>query len=78
MAETPCKERQGNPIDLRLNGESRKTLSGNLIELLEECGLADRQIAIEHNGVIVPRSQYCSTSLDSGDSLEIVHCVAGG
>ena len=36
------------------------------------------RIAVEKNGVIVPKSQYESTMITDGDRLEIVTFVGGG
>ena len=35
-------------------------------------------VVVEHNGVIAPRSQWGSTTVDEGDNLEIVTIVGGG
>ena len=46
--------------------------------LLEARGLAGKRVAVERNGAIVPRSVHASTSLASGDHIEIVVAVGGG
>lgn len=66
-------------LELTINGEPRQfpealTVSG----LIEQLGYAGKRIAIERNGEIVPKSQHGSTSLASGDVLEIVVAVGGG
>ena len=66
-------------LELTINGEPRQfpdalTVSG----LIEQLGYAGKRIAIERNGEIVPKSQHGSTSLVSGDVLEIVVAVGGG
>lgn len=38
---------------------------------------ADR-VAVEHNGVIAPRTTWAQVQVDAGDRLEIVHFVGGG
>ena len=65
-------------IQIQLNGESRLTKSASVAELLEELGLVDRKVAVEHNRDIVSRTSYSSTQLAPGDSLEIIHFVGGG
>ena len=35
-------------------------------------------VVAEHNGVIVPRTQWPNTSVSDGDNLEIVTIVGGG
>ncbi len=41
-------------------------------------GLRADRVAVERNGAIVPRPQWASTLLQSGDRLEVVHFVGGG
>jgi thiamine biosynthesis protein ThiS len=64
---------------LTVNGEDREfpeplTLTG----LLEQLSLASTRVAVERNGVIVPREQFAGLSLEEGDRLEVVHFVGGG
>ena len=41
-------------------------------------GYRTERIAVEKNGVIVPKAQYGLTELKAGDVLEIVSFVGGG
>ena len=66
-------------MDIRLNGEPLAlsapcTLAGLLIAQ----GLAERRVAVEVNGEIVPRSQHATHALEQGDRIEIVHALGGG
>jgi sulfur carrier protein len=66
-------------FSLVINGESRTfdaplTVSG----LVKVLGYADKRVAIERNGEIVPRSQHNEVGLENGDKLEIVVAVGGG
>ena len=65
-----------------LNGQSRSfdalEEAVNLEQLVVELGLKGDRVAIEHNGEIVPRSQWAQTVLRGGDRLEVVHFVGGG
>ena len=66
-------------LEIKINGETRQfakalTVSG----LIDELGYTGKRIAVERNGEIVPKSQHPSTSLLSGDQLEIVVAVGGG
>ncbi len=36
------------------------------------------QVAIEHNKVIIPRSQYSNTIVKDGDIIECVEFIGGG
>ena len=47
-------------------------------ELVHELALDGKRIAVERNGMIVPRSRYADTPVAAGDSLEIVGAVGGG
>ncbi len=66
-------------MDIQLNGETR-TLPGPtpLATLLSDAGLAERRVAVEVNGEIVPRSRHTSHLLAEGDVVEIVHALGGG
>jgi sulfur carrier protein len=62
-----------------LNGESRATQDGQTVaELLRELGLDPRQVAVERNREIVPRTEHGQAVLGDGDELEIVTFVGGG
>jgi sulfur carrier protein len=66
-------------ITVTINGEARQfeqTLA--VRELVDRLGLADKRIAIERNGEIVPRSEFGAHSIADGDKLEIVVAVGGG
>ena len=66
-------------MNLSINGEPRRFPAPlTLSQLIESLDLTGKRIAIEKNGEIVPRSQHASTSLASGDRLEIVVAVGGG
>lgn len=66
-------------MDIVLNGESRHiepalTITG----LLQSEGLAERRVAVEINGEIVPRGLHPTHQLVPGDRIEIVHALGGG
>lgn len=66
-------------MNIQLNGEPRAlpaTLS--VLALLEAENLADRRVAVEVNGQIVPRSRHPELLLSDGDVVEIVHALGGG
>jgi sulfur carrier protein len=70
---------QSTGITLRVNGES--ILIGSplvVLDLLTARGLADKRVAVERNGAIVPRSRHGETVLDDGDRIEIIIAVGGG
>ena len=66
-------------IQLSVNGQPTRLEPGASVErLLDTLSLSGKRVAVEKNGEIVPRSQYPSTRLAEGDSLEIVVAVGGG
>ena len=66
-------------MEILLNGQPCRTREGaSLDDLLHEQGLAERRVAIEVNGEIVPSSQHVGHALGEGDRVEIVHALGGG
>jgi sulfur carrier protein len=65
-----------------LNGQTREfeqlAPGANLEDLIADLGLKGDRVAIEHNGNIIPRSEWADARLADGDRLEIVHFVGGG
>ena len=68
----------GAPISLTINGEPRRCSAATVAELIRELELPQGKVAVEHNGVIAPRSGHAEAQLADGDRLEIVHFVGGG
>jgi len=66
------------PLYLTINGDSHKSIATTIAGLVREIGLAPEKVAVEHNGVIAPRSTLHDVALSDGDVLEIVHFVGGG
>jgi thiamine biosynthesis protein ThiS len=73
----------GNPalpvISLKINGKPVE-LEGPtpLVAYLEALGVSPRSVAVEHNGVIIERDSFATTTLEDGDLVEIVRMVGGG
>ena len=64
---------------IQLNGEPRDPEAGTTIAtLLEAEDLAQRRVAVEVNGEIVPRGLHAGHRLHDGDKVEIVHALGGG
>ncbi|HEY8378964.1 MAG TPA: sulfur carrier protein ThiS [Nannocystis sp.] len=62
-----------------LNGDEVALAPGTTVAaLVASLGLDPRQIAVERNREIVPRSTYEHTELCDGDRLEVVTFVGGG
>jgi thiamine biosynthesis protein ThiS len=69
------------PVCLTVSGESVTVPKGvdTLEALLTHLGHDPAQsLAMAHQGVVVPRSDWSKTVLKSGDSVEIVRPVFGG
>ncbi len=70
---------QNGGMDIQLNGQPRRIDTGaNIVVLLEKEGLAERRVAVEVNGEIIPRSLHATHALAEGDRVEIVHALGGG
>ena len=66
-------------MEIMLNGQPCRTREGaTLDDLLHEQGLAERRVAIEVNGEIVPRAKRAEHMLLPADRVEIVHALGGG
>jgi thiamine biosynthesis protein ThiS len=66
-------------IALQINGKRVELDQPTaLLKYLDSLGVNQRAVAVEHNGVIVERTDYASTTLRDGDVLEIVRMVGGG
>ncbi|MHC5064798.1 MAG: sulfur carrier protein ThiS [Planctomycetota bacterium] len=66
-------------VRIQVNGESREIAAGlNLVDLLDQLQVDQRQVAVERNREIVPKANYQETMLTDGDQLEIVTFVGGG
>ena len=50
----------------------------SLFELLKKYKLINKKIAVEHNGVIIPKISYKKRYLKNNDKVEIVHFIGGG
>lgn len=66
-------------ITVTINDEQRVLPpASSVADLLTGLGLDRRKVAVERNAEIVPRGEYGTTRLESGDRLEIVHFIGGG
>jgi sulfur carrier protein len=66
-------------MKILINGKTREvSAAATIADLLREEGLAERRVAVEVNGDIVPRAAHSGHALDEGDRVEIVHALGGG
>lgn len=69
----------GNEIEITLNGDAHRIVSGaSIADLCRAIDLDPAKVAVERNLEIVPRSTLDDVKLAAGDALEIVHFVGGG
>lgn len=60
-----------------VNGEARELGSGTSVADLVSPALG-RGVAVARNGEVVPRSDWVTTHVESGDEIEIVRPIQGG
>jgi thiamine biosynthesis protein ThiS len=66
-------------VSIVLNGDPH-TLAGpaTIAELLAQLDIDPRRVAVERNFIVVKRDAYATTTIESGDQIEIVNFVGGG
>jgi len=66
-------------MQIKINGESRAFDAPLSVQALTlALAFNPRQVAIERNREIVPRSLYADVMLGEGDEIEIVTFIGGG
>lgn len=67
-------------INVYINGKKQSFMlyKPTLNELVKELPYNPRNIAIELNEVVIPKSQYDVTEINENDKIEIVEFVGGG
>ena len=64
---------------IQLNGKKVVIKSNySLFELLKKYKLINKKIAVELNGIIIPKVNYKKINLKNNDKIEIVHFIGGG
>ena len=64
---------------IQLNGKKIVIKSNySILDLLKKYKLANKKVAIEHNGIIVPKMDYKKKYLKNNDQIEVVHFIGGG
>jgi len=68
-----------NHIQIIVNGEQVDLARGSKVaDLVQALELSEKRLAIELNLIILPRTKWAETELQTGDKLEVVHFVGGG
>jgi sulfur carrier protein len=66
-------------IELQVNGEQQTYPIGTILpDLLAQIGLNPHLVAVEYNGEILHRQFWDTTTVHTGDRLEIVTIIGGG
>ena len=64
---------------IQLNGKKIVIKSNcSLFDLLKKYKLNSKKVAVEHNGVIIPKINYKKKNLKNNDRVEVVHFIGGG
>lgn len=63
---------------IRINGENIAAEGMTIAGYLSDAGYDRDRVAVEINGLIVPKSDYDQRRLAEGDSVEVVSFVGGG
>ena len=63
---------------VKVNGTELDIAEKTVSEYLATTNYDPKRIAVERNGDIIFKSQYDSTVLEDGDSIEVVSFVGGG
>lgn len=66
-------------VIVTVNGEPREAAAGSsLHELVAILGCVGRPVAVEVDGIVVPRARHAEVRLAGGERIEIVTFVGGG
>ena len=66
-------------MTIRVNGDPLEVPGPvTLTTLLATLQIDPGRVAVEHNGVVVKRDRYDSSTVQNGDEIEIVNFVGGG
>jgi thiamine biosynthesis protein ThiS len=66
-------------LALRVNGRDQEAPAHwTVADLVGALAGEARMVAVERNGVIVPRARWAETPLAAGDRIELVRFVQGG
>ena len=64
---------------IQLNGKNIAIKSNlSISDLLKKYKLSNKKIAVEFNGVILPKNRFKKKILKNKDKIEIVHFIGGG
>jgi len=66
-------------LRITLNGDTHEVAHPlTIVELLAQLDIDPRRVAVEHNLVVLKRDAFGATTVQDGDTVEIVNFVGGG
>ena len=66
-------------MEIYVNGQAENFQSDQTIQKwLEYRDLSNKRIAIEVNGMIIPKSLFATTYIKQNDEIEVIRAVGGG
>ena len=66
-------------IEITVNGKKLSIAEGTTVAtLVESLGVSGRRVAVELDGMVVPRSAHPTSELKAGTKVEVVHAIGGG
>jgi sulfur carrier protein len=66
-------------MHVMVNGAAREVPDAVTVrDLVELLGLSGGPVAVEINGIVVPRVRHPEHRVEPGDVVEVVHFVGGG
>ena len=66
-------------MHIQLNGDPHECEDDlTVARLLQRLNLNEKRLAVERNGMIVPRSRFDDQTLCERDQVEIVRAIGGG
>jgi len=63
---------------LTVNGAERSLEAATVAGMVEEMGLPEPLVLVEHNGLALRKPEWESTPIRDGDRIEILRISAGG
>ncbi len=64
---------------IQLNGKNILVKTNySIFDLLKKYNLSNKKVAIEHNGIIIQKTDYKKKFLKNNDKIEVVTFIGGG
>ena len=64
---------------IQLNGKNISVKTNySIFDLLKKYNLSNKKVAIEHNGIIIQKTDYKKKFLKNNDKIEVVTFIGGG